>query len=90
MQVKRLFNPDKGDIQEVAKSLSEAYDLSALLSLLPNDSMCANGCGSKGVKRCSRCKAEWYCGRFTLDLRLAPYLVFTYYVSKRIGKLNVG
>ncbi|XP_046387027.1 zinc finger MYND domain-containing protein 10 isoform X2 [Ischnura elegans] len=58
-----LLNPVGDDMQDIAKSLSGAYDMSNLATLMQKDIYCANGCGSKGCRRCSRCKQEWYCGR---------------------------
>ncbi|XP_071447066.1 zinc finger MYND domain-containing protein 10 [Hetaerina americana] len=63
MQSKTLFNPVGVDMQDIANSLSGAYDLSKLASLLQMDNYCSNGCASKATRRCSRCKTEWYCGR---------------------------
>nr|CAD7576537.1 unnamed protein product [Timema californicum] len=49
------------DIRNVAQGLSETYDMDTL-EMLEKPPACVT-CGDQGVKRCSRCKTAWYCGR---------------------------
>ncbi|PRD22877.1 UNVERIFIED_CONTAM: zmynd10 [Trichonephila clavipes] len=44
------------------KILTTSFDLKNIEAMLPDIPLCAQ-CNSKGLKRCSRCKNEWYCGR---------------------------
>uniref|UniRef100_UPI00358E1CFD zinc finger MYND domain-containing protein 10 n=1 Tax=Myxine glutinosa TaxID=7769 RepID=UPI00358E1CFD len=61
-QVKCFFNPTNEEIQEQALRLSELYNLDVLEQFGPAKPKCA-GCGAEGMKRCSRCRTEWYCCR---------------------------
>ncbi|CAG2066925.1 unnamed protein product, partial [Timema podura] len=49
------------DIRNVAQGLSETFDMDTL-EVLEEPPACVT-CGDQGVKRCSRCKTAWYCGR---------------------------
>ncbi|XP_047119753.1 zinc finger MYND domain-containing protein 10 [Schistocerca piceifrons] len=61
-QVKVLFHCKQGDMAEIAKRLSSAYDPETLEKLAGTAPTCAE-CGERAAKKCSRCKALWYCGR---------------------------
>jgi predicted Zn-ribbon and HTH transcriptional regulator len=69
---------DKCDFKEIAQTIlrenfkaesykrelnviSEIFDTTNLEYFM-DDPKCAN-CGQDGIKRCSRCKSEWYCGK---------------------------
>lgn len=43
------------------RRLAQLYSQSGFETIV-EDPKCAN-CGKAAVKRCSRCKSEWYCGR---------------------------
>ncbi|XP_054274099.1 zinc finger MYND domain-containing protein 10-like [Macrosteles quadrilineatus] len=55
-----LENLDISQIQDIAKGVATAYQTLDLVE--PEPPRCAN-CGQPAARRCSRCKAAWYCGR---------------------------
>ncbi|KAL0276643.1 UNVERIFIED_CONTAM: hypothetical protein PYX00_004172 [Menopon gallinae] len=57
-----IFNCSKGNMLEIAKRLGETYEIDHLERMAPEGPVCSN-CGDAAAKRCSQCKAEWYCGR---------------------------
>uniref|UniRef100_UPI00398E7404 zinc finger MYND domain-containing protein 10 isoform X2 n=1 Tax=Pristiophorus japonicus TaxID=55135 RepID=UPI00398E7404 len=61
-QVKTVFNPSEQDLREQARRLAETYNLDVMENLIPERPKCGF-CGGEAVKRCSRCRVEWYCGR---------------------------
>ncbi|KAK3917218.1 Zinc finger MYND domain-containing protein 10 [Frankliniella fusca] len=61
-QSKVLFHKDQEAVLRMAQSLSSAYNLEVLERLGGEEPKCAR-CGKPGLKRCSRCKIERYCGR---------------------------
>ncbi|XP_030634318.1 zinc finger MYND domain-containing protein 10 [Chanos chanos] len=61
-QVKEAFDPSENDLREQANRLAQTYNLDLMENLIPDKPKCGC-CGSEGWKRCSRCKAEWYCNR---------------------------
>lgn len=61
-QAKKYFNPSHEEMVNIAKNLSEVYDIDVMEGLHSNSPRCAL-CGNNAAKRCSRCRNEWYCGR---------------------------
>uniref|UniRef100_A0A8C4NFT1 Zinc finger MYND domain-containing protein 10 n=1 Tax=Eptatretus burgeri TaxID=7764 RepID=A0A8C4NFT1_EPTBU len=61
-QVKCFFTLTNEEIQEQAQRLSEIYNLDVLEEFATGKPKCAS-CGAEGMKRCSRCRTEWYCCR---------------------------
>ncbi|GFR28323.1 zinc finger MYND domain-containing protein 10 [Trichonephila clavata] len=61
-QLKAHFSLSMDELQTLCKKLTTSFDLQNIEAMLPDIPLCAQ-CGSKGLKRCSRCKNEWYCGR---------------------------
>ena len=61
-QLERNFRTDLATIQEQARRLAAVYDLDRMAPLMPEATRCS-ACGEPAAKKCSRCKAVWYCGR---------------------------
>ncbi|XP_066522295.1 zinc finger MYND domain-containing protein 10 [Hoplias malabaricus] len=61
-QVQKIFNPSENELRQQANRLAETYNLDVMESLIPDKPKCGT-CGAEGVKRCSRCRGEWYCNR---------------------------
>ncbi|GLV36500.1 Zinc finger MYND-type containing 10 [Carabus blaptoides fortunei] len=59
----RIFFKDSQNMMNIAQSLSEAYNSEVLEKLENVQVNTCSGCGANAVKKCSRCKAEWYCSR---------------------------
>lgn len=60
-QSKLFFSKNMVHVREVAQILNEAYDLDKLDIASGNKCIFCSGVARK---RCSRCKAAWYCGRY--------------------------
>ncbi|XP_042217854.1 zinc finger MYND domain-containing protein 10-like [Homarus americanus] len=58
----RFLSPTPEDLQVLATNMTAAWDLDALEALLPDTPVCAT-CGNPAGRRCSRCRAQWYCRR---------------------------
>nr|XP_053633499.1 zinc finger MYND domain-containing protein 10-like [Cherax quadricarinatus] len=58
----RFLTPTPEALNILAKNLAAAWDLDALEALLPDNPVCAL-CGEPAGRRCSRCRAHWYCRR---------------------------
>ncbi|XP_071041503.1 zinc finger MYND domain-containing protein 10 [Parasteatoda tepidariorum] len=61
-QMEDYFSLSDAELQKFCKKLSGSFDLTNIEAALPDTPICAT-CGGIGLKRCSRCKNEWYCGR---------------------------
>nr|XP_031838964.1 zinc finger MYND domain-containing protein 10 isoform X1 [Nomia melanderi] len=59
-QSKFIFTTNKEDVKNAAQILSDAYDLDKLDCIDIKDCFL---CQEEAQKRCSKCKAAWYCGR---------------------------
>ncbi|XP_044735852.1 zinc finger MYND domain-containing protein 10 [Chrysoperla carnea] len=64
---KRFFTTNKDELLEIANSLNDAYNTDFLEKMIEksenNQGQICAGCGRNGLKKCSKCKNEWYCGR---------------------------
>nr|XP_045595821.1 zinc finger MYND domain-containing protein 10-like [Procambarus clarkii] len=58
----RFLTPTPEALKALATNLAAAWDLDALEALLPDTPACAS-CGSPAGRRCSKCRAQWYCRR---------------------------
>ncbi|KAF8778183.1 Zinc finger MYND domain-containing protein 10 [Argiope bruennichi] len=61
-QMNSCFALSQDELQDLCKKLTNSFDLKNIEAMLSDTPLCAQ-CGGKGLKRCSRCKNEWYCGR---------------------------
>ncbi|XP_037092951.1 zinc finger MYND domain-containing protein 10-like [Pollicipes pollicipes] len=61
-QLEQHFRADAAAIQEQARRLAAVYDLDKMAPLMTDATKCG-ACGEAAAKKCSRCKAVWYCGR---------------------------
>ncbi|XP_065891273.1 zinc finger MYND domain-containing protein 10-like [Dysidea avara] len=62
-QRKKLFLPSDSDLQQQAKRWVEACNWDVLETLSGDAPKCAQCGQTSAMKRCSRCRSEWYCGR---------------------------
>lgn len=60
-QSKFIFTTDKEDVKNAAQILSDAYNFDKLDCIDIKDCFL---CQEEAQKRCSKCKAAWYCGRY--------------------------
>ncbi|XP_054707337.1 zinc finger MYND domain-containing protein 10-like [Uloborus diversus] len=61
-QMENYFLLSEEELKNFCKRLCRTFDLKNIEAMLPDAPSCA-ACGGRGLKRCSRCKNEWYCGR---------------------------
>lgn len=61
-QLEQHFRTDMAAVQEQARRLAAVYDLDKMAPLMTEETKCG-ACGEPAGKKCSRCKAVWYCGR---------------------------
>lgn len=64
MMKERFLHPESSALKGLASNLAMAWDLDALELLLPDPPVCA-ACGSPAGRRCSRCRSQWYCRRYS-------------------------
>ncbi|KAG8177747.1 hypothetical protein JTE90_008850 [Oedothorax gibbosus] len=62
IQMKDYFSLSEIQLQNFCKKITGSFDLKNIEAMLSDHPICAQ-CKGKGLKRCSKCKNEWYCGR---------------------------
>lgn len=62
-QLQNAFSADKEKRAKEMARLAGAINIDLLEELMSEPTCAAAGCGKAAVKRCSRCKLDWYCSR---------------------------